>query len=192
MKFKEYKTLILSDLFRYKGERGFVAFLSRMTFGYTFPFNFWFRTCQYLKSNPVLNFPLYYLARLILNHYIYKFGILITPGTQIGTGLFIAHFGGIVVNPESKVGNNCTLSQGVTLGVAKRGKNMGVPVVGNNVYIGPGAKIVGGVKIGDNVAIGANCVVTHDIPDNAVVVGIPGRVISLDGSYGYVEYTDYD
>ena len=64
-------------------------------------------------------------------------------------------------------------------------------MIGRNVYIGPGAKIVGAVHVGDDVAIGANCVVTDDVPDHAVVVGVPGRVISFDGSAGYVNRTDY-
>jgi serine O-acetyltransferase len=60
------------------------------------------------------------------------------------------------------------------------------------VYIGPGAKIIGAVRVGNNVAIGANCVVTKDVPDNAVVVGVPGKIISFRGSQGYVNRTEYD
>jgi len=70
------------------------------------------------------------------------------------------------------------------LGRVNRGNKKGFPVIGNNVYIGPGAKIIGNVHIGNNVAIGANCVVTHDIPDNGVVVGIPGKVISWTARQG--------
>ena len=65
-------------------------------------------------------------------------------------------------------------------------------MIGDNVYIGPGAKIFGNIRIGSNVAIGANCVVNEDIPDDAVVVGILGRVISYNGSFGYVNNTDYE
>ncbi|MGE5865508.1 MAG: serine O-acetyltransferase, partial [Rhizobacter sp.] len=108
------------------------------------------------------------------------------------SGFYIGHFGGIVVNGESVIGKNCNISQGVTLGQANRGRNKGCPIVGDNVYIGPGAKLVGAVRIGDNVAIGANAVVTRDVPDNAVVVGIPARVISHEGSAGYVNNTDYE
>lgn len=68
----------------------------------------------------------------------------------------------------------------------------GAATIGNNVYIGPGAKIIGSVKIGDDVAIGANCVVTKDVPDHAVVVGVPGRIISYRGAAGYVIHTDYE
>lgn len=97
-----------------------------------------------------------------------------------------------MINGKSIIGNNCNISQGVTLGVANRGKYEGCPKLGDNIFIGPGAKILGAVTIGNNVAIGANCVVIKDIPDNSVVVGIPGRVISQEGSLGYVNRTDYD
>jgi serine O-acetyltransferase len=132
------------------------------------------------------------MARFVLGHYRYKYGISIPPDTKIGSGFYIGHFGGIVVNSNCVIGNNCNISQGVSLGKANRGKNKGFPVLGNNIYIGPGAKIVGAVRIGDNVAIGANCVVTKNIPNNSVVVGIPGRVISSKGAEGYVNRTDYD
>src|SRR3972149_632365 len=72
-----------------------------------------------------------------------------------------------------------------------RGPRKGAAVIGDNVYIGPGARIVGKVDIGSNVAIGANCVVTKDVPENAVVVGVPGKVISFNGSGDYIQNTDY-
>lgn len=97
-----------------------------------------------------------------------------------------------MINLKSRIGKNCNISQGVTLGVVNRGENKGYPTIGDDVYIGPGAKIVGSVNIGNNVAIGANCVVTKDVPDNSVVVGIPGKVISQNGSQGYVNRTGYD
>jgi serine O-acetyltransferase len=128
----------------------------------------------------------------MLYRFTYKLGISIPFSTEIASGFYIGHFGGIIINGESVIGKNCNISQGVTLGQSSRGKNKGCPILGDNVYIGPGAKIVGAVKIGNNVAIGANCVVVKDIPDNSVVVGIPGNVISQDGSVGYVIRTDYD
>ena len=70
-----------------------------------------------------------------------------------------------------------------------RGERAGIPTVGDNVYIGPGAKMFGKIVIGNNVAIGANAVVTRDVPENAVVVGIPARVISFEGSKGYINQT---
>jgi serine O-acetyltransferase len=85
------------------------------------------------------------------------------------------------------IGRNCNISQGVTLGQANRGPRKGYPVIGDNVYIGPGAKVIGNVRVGSKVAIGANCVVTRDVPDNAVAVGIPGHVVSSERSAGYVQ-----
>ena len=102
-------------------------------------------------------------------------------------GFYIGHFGSIVVNGEATIGSNVNISQGVTIGQSNRGPRKGVATIGNCVYIGPGAKIVGNVKIGNNVAIGANCVVTKDIPDNAVVAGIPGEVLSMNGAECYVD-----
>ena len=81
------------------------------------------------------------------------------------------------------------ISQGVTIGQVNRGKYQGVPTIGNGVYIGPGAKVIGKISIGSNVAIGANAVVTTDVPDNACVAGVPARVISMDGADGYVNRT---
>ena len=96
-----------------------------------------------------------------------------------------------VTNEEMQIGKNCNLSHDVTIGVSRRGERAGVPVIGDNVYIGPGAKIFGRITIGNNAAIGANCVVTKDVPENAVVVGIPEKVISYEGSTGYINKTNY-
>ena len=132
-----------------------------------------------------------WLARFVLRHYSYKFGIFIPFDTPIGAGFYIGHCGDIHFNAQAQVGNNCNISQGVTLGQANRGKNKGAPIIGDGVYIGPGAKVVGAVRVGNNAAIGANCVVTKDVPENAVVVGVPGRVISYAGAADYVEHTGY-
>ncbi len=190
MTFFEYKYLIHSDLYRITGKDN-ASYLWHLIRGEGYQYCFWMRTCSYTKSNPYLKYTIYPFAKFWLNRLKYKMGISIPPETQIGSGFYIGHFGGIVVNDRSVIGKNCNISQGVTLGQANRGKNKGCPILGDNIYIGPGAKIVGAVTIGDNVAIGANCVVTKDIPDNSVVVGIPGKVISQDGSKDYVNRTDY-
>ena len=127
-----------------------------------------------------------------MHHFEIKYGISISYRTQIGSGLYIGHFGGIVVNPNLVIGRNCNISHQVTLGVANRGERKGCPVIGDNVYIGPGAKVIGRVSVGNNAAIGANCVVTKDVPENGVVVGVPGKVISMDGSTGYIHNTGYE
>jgi serine O-acetyltransferase len=192
MPFKEFRYLILADLYRLYGKANLKLLLFNVLFGEAFKYIFWLRTCRYARNNPLLKYNLYPLTLLMLHHYKYKFGIAISIKNEIGPGLYIGHFGGIIVYPLCKIGKNCNLSQGVTLGKTNRGKSKGYPTIGDNVYIGPGAKVIGAVKVGNNVAIGANCVVTKDVPDNAVVVGIPGGVISYDSSEGYVCHTDYD
>ena len=193
MDFIEYKIHISSDLYRIEGNISFRTLIRHLIKGEeTYQYNFWMHTCRYSRQHTILKFLLYPFAKIMLNHYKFKFGISIPYETQIDNGFYIGHFGGIVISRKSKIGKNFNISHGVTLGMANRGRNKGYPEIGDNVYIGPGAKIVGAIKIGNNVAIGANCVVTKDIPDNAVVVGVPGKIISYDGNAGYVDNTDYD
>jgi serine O-acetyltransferase len=154
---------------------------------------FYLRLCRCLKTQRprILFWPLYRVAMRLFTRYKYKFGCSIPHTTSIGFGFYIGHIRDIVINERAVIGDNCNISQGVTIGQANRGRRKGTPVIGRNVYIGPGAKIVGAVRVGNDVAIGANCVVTDDVPDHAVVVGVPGRVISFEGSAGYVNRTDY-
>jgi len=102
---------------------------------------------------------------------------VIGRGAEIGPGLVILHSLGIVINTHVRAGNNLVLEHGVTIGAEK---NLS-PILGDDVYIGAGAKIIGAVKIGSNVKIGANAVVTRDIPDGATAVGIPARVVRIYG-----------
>ena len=192
MRHKEYIDLIYSDYYRITGTKNGLSLLFGVLFKEeAFKYIFWMRTCKYSKEHRLLRLLFYPIARVILRHLSYKFGISIPPETKIGEGFYIGHFGGIVVNSKATIGNNCNISHCVTIGQSNRGKNKGYPTIGNNVYIGPGAKIIGSINIGNNVAIGANCVVTKDIPDNAVVVGIPAKIISYEGSIGYINRIDY-
>lgn len=183
MTFGELRRLIRSDLFRYTGEISYHHYIVQLLRNPGFQYSFYMRICKYAKHK---NFLLFLVAKLMLEHYACKYGILVSYAADIGSGFYIGHFGCIVVNKDCKIGKNCNISQGVTIGQANRGKRKGTPVLGDSVYIGPGAKIIGAVKIGNNVAIGANSVITTDIPDNAVVVGIPAKVISYQGTVGYV------
>ena len=192
MKFKEFIFLVKSDLHRYAGNSRLASFVYSIIIEPGFVYSFWMRICTYLESHPIFKYLFFPLARIILMHYEYKFGISISPRTQIGSGFYICHFGGIIINQSAVIGKNCNISHEVTVGRANRGARKGIPVIGDNVYIGPGAKVIGNIRIGNNVAIGANSVVTKDVPNNGVVVGIPGKVISFDGSAGYVNKTDYD
>ncbi|MES1263704.1 MAG: serine acetyltransferase, partial [Peristeroidobacter soli] len=115
--------------------------------------------------------PLYVVANLYIKVF---WGLDLSRYTQIGPGLYIAHFGGITISPFAILGRNCNISQSVTIGVAGHGAREGAPVIGNDVYIAPGARVFGKINIGNNVKIGANAVVYKDIPDNAVVALDPG------------------
>lgn len=115
-------------------------------------------------------------------------GMEIPNRAEIGKGIFIPHAGGIYIHCDVKIGDYCDLSQEVTIGVGGRGEKRGCPQIGDRVYIAPGAKLFGSIKIGNDVAIGANAVVTKDLPDNAVAVGIPAQVISYKGSKDFILY----
>lgn len=102
------------------------------------------------------------------------------PCNIAGPGLAIVHYGTIVISGACKIGENCRIHAGVNIG-ANAGENEAA-IIGNNVYIGPGAKIIGNINIGDNVVIGANAVVTNDVPDGVTVGGVPARIISSNDS----------
>jgi serine O-acetyltransferase len=169
--------LIQMDLYRYHGSISIKLFLNSYFLIPGFNYMVWFRITE-KTNNSILKYILYRKS--------IKFGIQIPVGTDIGKGFYIGHFGNIVINGQTVIGENCNISQGVTIGQSSRGKNKGYPTIGNNCYIGPGAKIIGNVTIGNNVAIGANAVVTKNVEDTAVVVGIPIKVISYNGSEGYI------
>jgi serine O-acetyltransferase len=115
-------------------------------------------------------------------------GIEIPFTAKIGKGLYIGHFGQIIISPQAILGECCNISQGVTIGQAGRGLQQYTPIIGNRVYIAPGAKIFGQLTVGNDVAIGANAVVTKDLPDNAVAVGVPAQIISFDSSRDFINF----
>ncbi|HRN98563.1 MAG TPA: serine acetyltransferase, partial [Flavobacterium sp.] len=138
---------------------------------------------HYRRSNRLLFYFFYWLLRRIK----FRYALDISYRTTIGPGLYIGHFGGLVVHGDVVIGANCNLSQGVTLGVLNRGLNAGVPVLGNRVFVGPGAIVLGKVNIGDDSLIGANSLVTFDVPAKSVVSAAASQIVSQRGSAGYVE-----
>ena len=120
---------------------------------------------------------LLFLARLISQIGRFITGIEIHPGAKIGRRLFIDHGMGIVIGETTTIGNDCTIYHGVTLGGTGKEKIKRHPDIGNNVFIGCGAKVLGPIKIGNNVKIGANAVVLKDVKQDSTVVGIPGKII---------------
>jgi serine O-acetyltransferase len=128
-----------------------------------------------------------------LNHYkMSKWGILLAPRATIGKGFHIFHFGGIFVGEQVTIGENCSLSHDVTIGLSGEGSRRGAPTIGDNVYIAPGANISGRIRVGNNVKIGANAVVGRDVPDNALVQVPPMRVVTFPSFYGSKPQPDGD
>ena len=122
-----------------------------------------------------------FLARAVSQWSRFWTGIEIHPGAKIGKRLVIDHGMGIVIGETAEIGDDCLIYQGVTLGGT--GKDVGKrhPTLGNNVMVGSGAKVLGPFKVGNNVRIAANSVVLREVPDNATVVGVPGRIVRISG-----------
>jgi len=124
--------------------------------------------------------PVYLLLNTLIK---ILWGIELPRAARIGAGLYIGHFGGITISPFVIIGFNCTVSQGITIGVSGTGEKQGVPTIGDDVFIAPGARLFGKITVGNNVKIGANAVIYRDIPDNAIVVLDPGyKIISYKGN----------
>lgn len=122
-----------------------------------------------------------FLARWLSQISKFFTGIEIHPGAKIGRRFVIDHGTGIVIGETAEIGDDCLLYQNVTLGGT--GKDVGKrhPTLGNNVMVGSGAKVLGPFKVGDNARIAANSVVLREVPENATVVGVPGRVVKISG-----------
>lgn len=117
-------------------------------------------------------------------------GITLPASAVIGPGLYIPHTGYVVVSGRARIGRNCTLTQGVTIGHRGGGreKEQGVPVIGDRVYVGPGAAIIGPITVGDDALIGVGAVVVKSVPPRGVAVGNPARVVSRGGSFDLIGY----
>lgn len=122
-----------------------------------------------------------FIARMISQHSRKKTGIEIHPGATIGKGLFIDHGMGVVIGETAVVGDNCTIYQNVTLGGTGKEHGKRHPTLGNNVLIGAGAKVLGPFKVGDNSRIAAGAVVLEEVPPNATAVGVPARIVRING-----------
>ena len=104
-------------------------------------------------------------------------GVEIHPGARIGRRFFIDHGAGVVIGETAEIGDDCLLYQGVTLGGTGNEKGKRHPTLGDRVVVGTGAKVLGSIRVGDDVKIGAGSVVVHPVPDGSTVVGIPGKVV---------------
>ena len=121
------------------------------------------------------------LGRLLSQIARWVTGVEIHPGASIGRGFFIDHGMGVVIGETTEIGDYVTLFQGVTLGGTGKEKGKRHPTLGNHVVVGSGAKVLGNIRIGDSVKIGANSVVLRSVPSNSTVTGIPGRIVKSIG-----------
>jgi serine O-acetyltransferase len=144
----------------------------------------WFRMCSMTSRYS----PLGVLARILLKFNQILYGFQIPHTTSIGSGLFLGHYGTIVINPNTIIGENCNIAQGVTIGKVNSGSLKGFPVIGNRVWIGANAVLVGKIHIGNDVFIAPLSFVNFDVPDGCMVIGNPGRIIENKTSEGYINF----
>ena len=152
---------------------GFHAILAHRFFHFIWGANF--GIFSFLK--PLLKFFVRVSAHIIK----IVTGIEIHPAAQIGQAFFIDHGSGVVIGETTIIGDNVTMYQGVTLGGVSTKKEKRHPTLASNIIVGAGAKVLGNIEIGDYVQVGANSVVLKDIPAYSTVVGIPGRIVKMNG-----------
>ena len=168
--FKEFVRLVRSDLPRYSE-----PFWKCVLFIPGYKYTFHHRLCYYYSQHKLL-FPFFCLQWLYMKHLTYLFGIQTAWTLNLPEDFVISHFGGITFFPQ-KCGKHIYLRQGVTVGSNGHGGMATHPILGDYVTFGANAVVVGGITIGNNVIIGANAVVTKDVPDNCVVAGVPAKII---------------
>ena len=184
---EELKGIIKADLFRYQGDSSCKSFWRHFFITPGFRYSYFLRQCSYFRERR-MGRVLYILFRLLLGRYMMKYGIEISAHCSIGRGLYIGHWGGVFINPQVKIGKNCNINQGVTIGQTNRGKNKGVPVIGDRVWFGAHCVVVGNIKVGNNVLIAPGAYVNFDVPENAVIIGNPGKIVSYGGTERYINH----
>ena len=145
-------------------------------------YQFWLRKCQ-KPAPPILN----KFNKFIYGLTRFPYSIEISPRCKIGPGLFISHPYSITIHSDAIIGKNCNLSKGVTIGKTNRGNRQGVPLIGDDVWIGTNAVLVGKIRIGNDVLIAPNSYVNIDIPDHSIVIGNPCKIINqMNATEGYI------
>lgn len=157
------------------GKINLISFFRYLITNHSFKVCFYFRLTQFFrKKNKWLFYPFLFLYKRVQIRY----GIQLPYQTIIGKGLQFSHYNSIVINSDAIIGDFLTIFQGCTIG-SVRGK--GAPKIGNNCVFFAGSKIIGNLSIGNNVIVAANAVVVKDVPDNAVVGGIPAKILNYNG-----------
>lgn len=179
--------LIKSDYYRFTGLSDGIDSQIKYSLGNCgFQFLFFFRLAS-LRPKSVIKRRMHAFSFYFHKKYFFKYGFQIPISTKIGKGFQLLHFGNVVFNPECIIGENCTVAQGVLIGQS----NNGTPIIGERVWIGANAIIVGNVKVGNNVLIAPGAYVNIDIPDNSLVIGNPCKIINKteDIVNGYIVNT---
>lgn len=172
MERSELDDYLRADLYRYNADQSKLYFVKAVFSAMpAFRYTYFLRYASVFSKKTIRGL----IYRVILRHYSYKYGYQLSYKTKIGKGLFIFHRGPVVINEQAELGDNCTLAHLVTIGQVNRGKRRGCPKIGNRVFIGAGAVIVGKIVIGDDVLIAPNAYVNFDVPGNSIVVGNPAR-----------------
>jgi serine O-acetyltransferase len=186
----DLRQTLRADLFRYRGQTGRRAFWSAYLREPGFRFTCYLRkTAHYSSRKKSFAVIAYLYNRVLYHHYRFRYGFDISPTTRIGPGLYIGHFGGVVVSPHAILGANVNIAHGVTIGAASRGPRTGAPTLEDRVWVGANAVLVGNITIGHDALIAPGAYVNFDVPPMAVVLGNPGKVVSSEGSIGYVNRT---
>jgi len=185
-------SVVGADLNRYGHGVSIKSFVKQYFLAPGFKYSFWMRLANHLRQKNLIWRLGYYLCRAILHRYSIRYGISIPYNTRIGPGLHISHYVGIVIDDQVVIGRDCNINHEVTIGAKYGGKNPGIPVIEDRVYLGPGCKVIGGIRLGNDVAVGANSVVVDSVPNFGVVAGAPAKIISSRGSSDYVVNTNTD
>ncbi len=180
------KSIIQKDFYRESGRWLSLLEIWKKCINPNLHFVFILRKCQQYSKKSLKGI----FWRLVLRKHQIKYGFQIYPETEIGEGFYLGHWGAVVINPKVKIGRNCNIAQGVTIGQQNRGKNQGAPEIGDEVWIGANAVIVGNIKIGNNVLIAPNAYVNFSVGDNSIVVGNPASATANNSATkGYINNT---
>lgn len=176
-------TAFQSDYFRMTGKKfsGSPMDLFQILSRHSLRYMWWYR--KYSKKSSRV-------SRYILHLFAKKYGLEVRP-LQCGRGLYLGHPYNITVNSAVEIGNYCSLHKGCTIGAENRGKRQGAPVLGDYVYVGINATIIGNVRIGNDVMIAPNSFVNFDVPDHSIVIGNPGAIhYKENATEGYIAFCD--
>jgi serine O-acetyltransferase len=183
----QLEKLIQSDLYRYGGDISSKQFYKQLLFNTGFRYSFVLRKCSFFSKKHTffgrLSFYSYYF---LWNHYSTKYSIHIPPKTNIGYGCYLGYGENITITENATIGNNVNINHGAVIGRTNRGHKKGSPIIGDCVWIGTNAVVVGNISIGNNALIAPLSHVNFNVPENAVVAGNPAKIISFKGTEGYI------